>query len=144
VNFLIDNSLSPVFAENLRLAGHDSVQVRRYGIHKADDEVIFDRAAEEVRVLVSAGTDFGTILTTRQGAKPSVILFGRESAQRPEAQAGLLWRIYRRSPTCSIKAALSSSKRGGYAAVYCRYYAAAESESVSILACYSRTGHTQS
>ncbi len=90
MNFLIDNSLSPVFAETLRMAGHDSVQVRRYGIHKADDEVIFDRAAEEVRVLVSAGTDFGTILTTRQGAKPSVILFGRESAQRPEAQAGLL------------------------------------------------------
>ncbi len=90
MNFLIDNSLSPVFAETLRMAGHDCVQVRRYGIHKADDEVIFDRAAEEVRVLVSAGTDFGTILAMRQAAKPSVILFGRESAQRPEAQADLL------------------------------------------------------
>lgn len=90
MNFLIDNSLSPTFAESLRMAGHDSVQVRRYGIHKADDEVIFDRAAEEVRVLVSAGTTFGTILATRQAAKPSVILFRRESAQRPEEQAGVL------------------------------------------------------
>ena len=90
MNFLIDNSLSPMFAESLRKAGHDSVQVRRYGIHKADDEVVFDRALEEVRVLVSAGTDFSALLAARQAAKPSVILFKRESAQRPDAQAALL------------------------------------------------------
>jgi predicted nuclease of predicted toxin-antitoxin system len=90
VNFLIDHSLSPVVADKLREAGHDCVHVRRYGIHKADDEVLFDRAAQECRVLVSADTDFGTILTTRQAAKPSVIVFRRESHRRPTAQAGLL------------------------------------------------------
>jgi predicted nuclease of predicted toxin-antitoxin system len=90
VNFLVDHSLSPAVAEKLRQAGHDSVHARRYGIHKADDEVLFDRAAQEVRVLVSADTGFATILATRQTAKPSVILFRRDSHRRPDAQARLL------------------------------------------------------
>lgn len=90
MNFLIDSSLSPLLADRLRRAGHNSVQVRRYGIHKSEDEVIFDRAAEEARVLVSADTDFGALLATRQAAKPSVILFRGESPRRAEAQAALL------------------------------------------------------
>ncbi|MGH7795654.1 MAG: DUF5615 family PIN-like protein [Candidatus Binatia bacterium] len=90
MNFLVDHSLSPAVAEKLRQAGHDSVHVRRYGIHKADDEVLFDRAAQEARILVSADTDFATILATRQAAKPSVILFRRDSHRRPDAQASLL------------------------------------------------------
>jgi predicted nuclease of predicted toxin-antitoxin system len=77
-------------AEKLRQAGHDSVHVRRYGIHKADDQVLFDRAAQEVRVIVSADTDFAIILGTRQAAKPSVILFRRDSPRRPDAQVNLL------------------------------------------------------
>ena len=90
MNFLVDHSLSPAVAEKLRQAGHDSVHVRRYGIHKADDEVLFDRAAQEVRVLVSADTDFARILATRQTTKPSVILFRRDTHRRPDAQASLL------------------------------------------------------
>jgi predicted nuclease of predicted toxin-antitoxin system len=64
--------------------------VRRYGIHKADDEVVFARAAEEYRVLVSADTNFASILAARQAAKPSVILFRREAPRRAEKQAALL------------------------------------------------------
>lgn len=90
MNFLVDHSLSPAVAEKLRQAGHDSVHVRRYGIHKADDEVLFDRAAQEVRVLVSADTDFARILATRKTTKPSVILFRRDTHRRPDAQASLL------------------------------------------------------
>ena len=90
MNFLVDHSLSPAVAEKLRQAGHDSVHARRYGIHKADDEVLFDRAAQEVRVLVSADTDFATIFATRQTTKPSVILFRRDTHRRPDAQARLL------------------------------------------------------
>ena len=90
MNFLVDHSLSPAVAEKLRQAGHDSVHARRYGIHKADDEVLFDRAAQEVRVLVSADTDFARILATRQTTKPSVILFRRDTHRRPDAQARLL------------------------------------------------------
>jgi predicted nuclease of predicted toxin-antitoxin system len=90
VNFLIDSSLSPSLAEKLREAGHDSVHVRRYGIHKADDEVVIARAIQEDRVLVSADTDFASALAPRQVGKLSVILLKRPSPRRPEAQANLL------------------------------------------------------
>ena len=90
MNFLIDSSLSPSLAEKLREAGHDSVHVRRYGIHKADDDVIFARAMQEERVLISADTDFAALLTRRQAPKPSVILLKRPSPRRPEEQAALI------------------------------------------------------
>jgi predicted nuclease of predicted toxin-antitoxin system len=90
VNFLIDSSLSPTLADRLRQAGHDSVHVRRYGIHKADDEVVFARATQEERVLISADTEFAALLNARQTAKPSVILLKRPSPRRPEEQADLI------------------------------------------------------
>jgi predicted nuclease of predicted toxin-antitoxin system len=77
-------------AEKLRQAGHDSVHVRRYGIHKADDNVVFDRATQEERVLISADTDFAAMLIGRQAAKPSVILLKRPAQRRPEEQANLI------------------------------------------------------
>jgi predicted nuclease of predicted toxin-antitoxin system len=90
VNFLIDNSLSPALAQKLRHAGRDAVHVRHYGLHKADDAVIFARAAEEDRVVVSADTQFSEVFAARLAAKPSVILFRRESPRHPQAQAELL------------------------------------------------------
>ena len=66
------------------------MHVRRYGIHKADDEVVFKRAIQEDRVLVSADTDFSAILTAWQTVKPSVILIKRPSPRRADAQASLL------------------------------------------------------
>jgi len=90
VRFLIDNALSRIVAEGLRQAGHDAVRVRDYGIHKAEDEVVFERAAGENRVIVSADTGFGTLLAIRQRSEPSVILFQRSSQRNPDAQVKLL------------------------------------------------------
>ena len=90
MNFLIDSSLSPMVAEKLRAAGHDSVHVRRYGIHKADDEVVLARAIQEDRVLVSADTDFAAALAGRQVGKLSVILIKRPAPRRAKEQAELL------------------------------------------------------
>jgi predicted nuclease of predicted toxin-antitoxin system len=87
---LIDNALSPQLADLLCQANHDAVHVRDYNMQDAPDGAIFDFAQEENRCLISADTDFGTLLALRQQTEPSVILLRRPSQRRPAEQAQLL------------------------------------------------------
>ena len=90
MRFLIDNALSPVLATLLEQAGHDALHVRSIGLHRSDDVVVFDRAAAEDRIVVSADTDFGTLLAARSVRKPSVIQFRGPGSRKPDALAQAL------------------------------------------------------
>lgn len=80
MKFLIDNALSPLLADGLCKAGHDAVHVRDYGLE----------ASEENRILVSADTDFGTLVALWEENKPSIILFRRSTERSPDRQVKLL------------------------------------------------------
>lgn len=77
-------------ADCLRQRGHDAVHVRDLGQSAAEDELIFATAAKDGRIVLSADTDFATLLALRGETKPSVILFRRGVDRRPVQQAALL------------------------------------------------------
>ena len=59
-------------------------------MHSAADSSILERAAAEQRVVVSADTDFGTLLAESGHTFPSVLLFRRGVTRRPDGQTELL------------------------------------------------------
>ena len=90
MRFLVDNPVSPLIAAALRREGHDAVHVLDYGLQAASDIVVFERASQEERIVVTGDTDFG-LLAARTGIqRPSIILFHHSFPHRPSEQAEIL------------------------------------------------------
>ena len=71
-------------------AGFDAIHVPDRGQQSAADIELVELATREDRIVVSADTDHGTILTLRQASKPSFILFRGDVARRPDQQVEIL------------------------------------------------------
>ncbi|HHW19262.1 MAG TPA: DUF5615 family PIN-like protein [Firmicutes bacterium] len=89
MRFLVDNALSPWIAGELRQFGHDVVHVREIGMASASDAEILALAVREKRIVLTADTDFGTIMARTRADSPSVIIF-RQSDKRPMRLLNLL------------------------------------------------------
>jgi predicted nuclease of predicted toxin-antitoxin system len=85
MRFLVDNALSPILATLLSRKGHDALHVRTIELQRAHDIVIFDKAAADDPIVVSADTDFGALLAARRVKKPSVIQFRGHGSRKPDA-----------------------------------------------------------
>ncbi|MFQ5627272.1 MAG: DUF5615 family PIN-like protein [bacterium] len=89
MKFLIDNALSPIIARGLIENDYDAIHVRDLGMAAASDPEILEIAARQERIVVSADTNFGTLLALRRSSKPSFILF-RQTDKRPASQLSFL------------------------------------------------------
>lgn len=88
MRFLVDESLASRVAALLADAGHDAIHVGDRDLLGASDETVLATAHQEDRVVVTADTDFGTLLALSPPPQPSVILLrrpGRRAEQRARA-----------------------------------------------------------
>lgn len=90
MRLLLDNNLSPRLVSLLSQRGHDVEHVRDLGLQAASDTVVLARARADDRVLVSADTDFGTLLASSGADRPSVVLIRRSRDRGVSALAGLI------------------------------------------------------
>jgi len=92
MKFLVDNAISPFVSRELSRAGYDALHVRDLGMAASSDEEILECARVEERVVISADTDFGTLLTLRRQASPSFLLLRGGIERHPASQAAALLR----------------------------------------------------
>ncbi len=90
MRFLVDQCLSIDLARALTDAGHDATHLRDRGMQRAKDPEVLALARAEHRTLLSADTDFGTLLARTGATRPSVVLFRRATGRLPSHQADLL------------------------------------------------------
>jgi predicted nuclease of predicted toxin-antitoxin system len=87
---LVDANLSPKVAERLRKFGFEASHVIDHGLMTASDVVISDFAIDRGLVIVSADSDFATMLALGRGTAPSLVLFRSADMLTPPEQGGVL------------------------------------------------------
>lgn len=90
MKYLLDANLSPRVVEPLVAAGYDAAHVGDHGLLVATDDEIFDWAAANGAVVVTADSDFAMLLAIRRARTPSVVLLRDVADRTPTAHARLL------------------------------------------------------
>lgn len=90
MKLLIDANLSPKVAARLADCGHQASHVADEGLITAADEIILAHASATGQVIVSADSDFATLLAFARIARPSVVLLRSADHLTPMEQADLL------------------------------------------------------
>jgi predicted nuclease of predicted toxin-antitoxin system len=90
VRFLVDLNLSPRLALRLREAGHDALHAADLDLFTTADEQLIEIAREDERFVVSADSDFGTILARTHAQSPSIIFVRRTSGRRVDSLSDLV------------------------------------------------------
>lgn len=91
MRYLIDANLSPRVATELTELGFDSMHVANIDLLRATDETIFQRAAQDNFVIITADTDFSALLALGHGAKPSVVQLRHISERSVDEHIAILF-----------------------------------------------------
>ncbi len=90
MRLLVDENLSPRVAALLVDAGLDAVHVLDRGLGGAPDTEVSALAVSEGRTIISADSDFTTLLALSRGTAPSLVLLRSGDQLKPPTQAALL------------------------------------------------------
>ena len=90
MNFLVDANLSPHVAARLTSAGHESRHVDVCALAEARDVEILVYAVEHGLVVLTADTDFGTLLAATSASSPSVVRLRSQDHLTPDQQVDQL------------------------------------------------------
>lgn len=90
MKLLVDANLSPRVSARLKGAGHDCLHVADQGLLNASDPEILAAAKNDERAIITADSDFGTMLALASATGPSVIHLRSADHMKPDEQAELL------------------------------------------------------
>jgi predicted nuclease of predicted toxin-antitoxin system len=77
MRFLVDANLSPRLCDSLTAAEHEAAHVLHLGLLKADDSTILARAKADGSIVITADSDFATMLALTGADSPSVVQLRR-------------------------------------------------------------------
>lgn len=72
MRFLIDAQLPPALATWLRAKGHEAATVREISLRDASDSIIWKRATDEGRIIVTKDEDFASMAAAEENG-PKVL-----------------------------------------------------------------------
>lgn len=90
MKLLVDANLSPNVVNRLRQGGHDASHVGDHGLLRASDAEILKHAITTGCAIISADSDFATMLALAGLRGPSLILLRSADHLIPDQQAELL------------------------------------------------------